>query len=179
MASVRSPTSTVSRSLVTGSIAAHTQWGDRDRRVMASSSLTAPACTALSRVKRSSSWTCVTRTSCKKYCEKGTVQIPVDSFHATSGGRKMVITHEIHWIDHHRAPQRQHYEVYQTSRFNSSNSYPYCHAGLAQSRRLRQNDADRQGLSHLGVIGVIRSHALNIAFNIKRLSVSRRDENRF
>jgi hypothetical protein len=28
--------------------------------------------------------------------EFGTVQIPVDSFHATSGGRKMVITHEIH-----------------------------------------------------------------------------------
>src|SRR2546425_7707625 len=78
----------------------------------------------------------------------GTVQIPVDSFHATSGGRKMVITHEIYWIDHHRAPQRQHYEVYQTSRFNSSNSYPHCHAGLAQSRRLRQNDADLQGLSH-------------------------------
>ncbi len=34
-------------------------------------------------------------------------------------------------------------------------------------------------LAPLGVIGVIRSHALNIAFNIKRLSVSRRDENRF
>ena len=44
----------------------------------------------------------------------GTVQIPVDSVHATSGGRKMVITHEIHWIDHHRTPQRQHHEVYQT-----------------------------------------------------------------
>jgi len=27
-----------------------------------------------------------------------TVQIPVDSFHATSGGHKMMITHEIHWI---------------------------------------------------------------------------------
>jgi hypothetical protein len=77
----------------------------------------------------------------------GTVQIPVDSFHATSGGRKMVITHEIHWIDHHRAPQRQHYEVYQTPRCHSSTSYPHCHAGLAQSRRLRQNDADRPGLS--------------------------------
>ena len=30
-----------------------------------------------------------------------------------------------------------------------------------------------------GAIGVIRSHSLKIAFNIKRLSVSRRDENRF
>ena len=37
-------------------------------------------------------------------CIFGTVQIPVDSVHATSGGRKMVITHEIHWIDHHRTP---------------------------------------------------------------------------
>jgi hypothetical protein len=26
-----------------------------------------------------------------------TVQIPVDSFHATSGGRKMMMTHELHW----------------------------------------------------------------------------------
>jgi hypothetical protein len=26
------------------------------------------------------------------------VQMPVDSFHATSGGHKMVMTHEIHWI---------------------------------------------------------------------------------
>ena len=31
----------------------------------------------------------------------------------------------------------------------------------------------------MGAIGVIRSHSLKIAFNIKRLSVSRRDENRF
>jgi hypothetical protein len=30
-----------------------------------------------------------------------------------------------------------------------------------------------------GAIGVIRNHSLKIAFNIKRLSVSRRDENRF
>jgi hypothetical protein len=31
----------------------------------------------------------------------------------------------------------------------------------------------------MGAIGVIRNHSLKIAFNIKRLSVSRRDENRF
>ena len=31
----------------------------------------------------------------------------------------------------------------------------------------------------MGAIGVIRSHSLKIAFNIKRLSVSREDENRF
>src|SRR5262245_631515 len=60
----------VSSSLVTGSIAAHTQWGERDRRVKASTSLTSPAFTALSSAKSSSSWTCVTRTSCKKDWEK-------------------------------------------------------------------------------------------------------------
>src|SRR5260370_9806178 len=78
----------------------------------------------------------------------GAVQIPVDSSHATSGGCKMVITHEIHWIDHHRAPQRQHHEVYQTLRSHSSNSYPHSHAGLAQSRRLPHNDTDSPRLSH-------------------------------
>src|SRR5712691_7696265 len=70
MASVRSPTSIVSSSLVTGSIAAQTQCGERDSRVMASASLTSPVLTALSKAKSSSSCTCVTRTSCKKYCEK-------------------------------------------------------------------------------------------------------------
>ena len=37
------------------------------------------------------------------------------------------------------------------------------------------------GIEHTpwGAIGVIRSHSLKIAFNIKRLSISRRDENRF
>src|SRR6266851_8358947 len=70
MARVRSPTSTVSSSLVTGSMAAQTQWGERDRRWMASASLTAPVFTALSSAKSSSSWTCVTRTSWRKYCEK-------------------------------------------------------------------------------------------------------------
>src|SRR5215471_18971562 len=42
----------------------------------------------------------------------------------------------------------------------------------------RDHAPNRQGI-RLGVIGVIRSHELKIAFNIKRLSVSRRDENRF
>jgi len=65
--------SMVNSSLVTGSIAVHTQCGERDRRVMASASLTSPAFTALSSAKSSSSWTCVTRTSCKKYRAKAVV----------------------------------------------------------------------------------------------------------
>src|SRR5882724_11416464 len=51
-------------------MAAHTQCGECDRRVMASPSLPSPACTALSRAKSSSSCTWVTCRSCKKYCEK-------------------------------------------------------------------------------------------------------------
>src|SRR2546426_2675561 len=82
MASVRSPTSMVSSSLVTGSIAAQTQWGERDRRVMASTSLTAPAFTALSSAKSSSSWTCATRTSCKKYREKAMAWSATSTNHA-------------------------------------------------------------------------------------------------
>src|SRR2546427_1252286 len=70
MARVRSPTASVSSSLVTGSSAAQTQWGERDNRWMASASLTSPVFTALSRAKSSSSCTCVTRTSWRKYCEK-------------------------------------------------------------------------------------------------------------
>ena len=77
---------------------------------------------------------------------EGALQIPVDSFYATSGGRKMVISKKLQGINHHHTIQRQRYEVYQTRRFIASNSYPYCQAGLAPSRRLRQNDADRQGL---------------------------------
>jgi len=76
----------------------------------------------------------------------GALQIPVDSFYATSGGRKMVISKKLQGINHHHTIQRQRYAVYQTRRFIASNSYPYCQAGLAPSRRLRQNDADRQGL---------------------------------
>src|SRR4029450_3259406 len=70
MASVRSQTSIVSSSLVTGSMAAQTQCGERERRATASASLTSPVLTARSRAKSSSSCTCVTRTSCKKYYEK-------------------------------------------------------------------------------------------------------------
>jgi DDE superfamily endonuclease len=46
---------------------------------------------------------------------------------------------------------------------------------LASLRTL--GDAPARSLR--GAIGVIRNHSLKIAFNIKRLSVSRRDENRF
>src|SRR6266705_2756040 len=60
----------VSSNLLTGSSATQTQCGERDSPVMASASLTSPACTALSSAKSSASWTCVTRTSCKKYWEK-------------------------------------------------------------------------------------------------------------
>jgi hypothetical protein len=60
----------VRSTLVTGSIAAHTQGGERDKRWIASASLTSPAFTALSRAKSSSRCTCVTRTSWRKYWEK-------------------------------------------------------------------------------------------------------------
>src|SRR6266571_1096714 len=60
----------VNSNFLTGSSATQTQCGERDSRVMASASLTSPACTALSSAKSSSSWTCVTRTACKKYWEK-------------------------------------------------------------------------------------------------------------
>src|SRR5499433_2380979 len=51
-------------------MAAQTQCGERERRSTASASLTSPVLTALRRAKSSSSCTCVTCTSCKKYCEK-------------------------------------------------------------------------------------------------------------
>src|SRR5712692_4331014 len=54
MASVRSPTAIASSNLVTGSIATHTQCGARDRRWIASASLTSPALIALSKAKSSS-----------------------------------------------------------------------------------------------------------------------------
>src|SRR5215468_715057 len=76
-------------------------------------------------------------------------QSPVDSFSEPPGGSRMVIENRIIMIRHHpTANQRLYDEVYQTPRFNASNAYPHCHAGLAQSRRLRPNDADRQGLSY-------------------------------
>src|SRR3989442_11778086 len=48
MARVRSPTSIASSSLLSGSIATQTHWGERSKRSMASASLTAPSFTALS-----------------------------------------------------------------------------------------------------------------------------------
>ena len=42
----------------------------------------------------------------------GALQIPVDSFYATSGGRKMVISKKLQGINHHHATQRQRHEVY-------------------------------------------------------------------
>src|SRR4030095_64022 len=58
----------------------------------------------------------------------------------------MVISKKLQGINHQHAIQRQRHAVYQTLRFTASNSYPYCQAGLAPARRLRQNDADRQCL---------------------------------
>src|SRR2546426_86946 len=75
----------VSRSLVTGSIAAHTQWGERDRRVMASASLISPVFTALSRAKSSSSCTWVTRTSYRKYWEKAWSCSAASTTHCSTG----------------------------------------------------------------------------------------------
>ena len=70
MASVRSPTSMVSSNLVTGSMATHTQWGDRGKRWIASASLTSPAFTALSMAKSAPSCPWVTRGSGKNQREK-------------------------------------------------------------------------------------------------------------
>src|SRR5262245_51127504 len=49
MARVRLPTATVRMSLLTGSIAIHTQCGERDRRLRASASVMSPSLTALSK----------------------------------------------------------------------------------------------------------------------------------
>jgi hypothetical protein len=67
----------------------------------------------------------------------------------------------------------------------TSHGHPQARDELIPNQEiLHQLDINLRGylntrLSELGVIGVIRSHSLKIAFNIKRLSVSRRDENRF
>jgi hypothetical protein len=68
--------------LLTGSMATQTPWGERDRRRMASVSLTAPAFTALSRAKRSSSWTCVACPSGKPYRDKAVAWSPTSSTQA-------------------------------------------------------------------------------------------------
>src|SRR2546425_3890589 len=70
MASARSPMLSASSNWLSGSIAAQTQCGARERRCPASASLTSPSFTALSSAKSSSSWTWVTRTSYRKEREK-------------------------------------------------------------------------------------------------------------
>src|SRR2546426_8523224 len=45
--------------------------------------------------------------------------------------------------------QRQHNEVYETPRFSPPDPYRYRHARLAASRRLRENDCERNILSHI------------------------------
>src|SRR6266581_2214481 len=70
MASARSPMLSASSNVLSGSIAAQTQCGERERRCTASASLTSPSFTALSSAKSSSSWTWVTRTSYRKEREK-------------------------------------------------------------------------------------------------------------
>src|SRR5262245_38260917 len=61
MAWVRAPPSRATSSLVTGSIAPQTQWGERDKRLIALASVISPSLTALSTAYSSSScscWTC-------------------------------------------------------------------------------------------------------------------------
>ena len=65
-------------------MATQTQCGERDSRVIASASLTSPALTALSSAKSSSSWTCVTRTSCKKYWEKAAAWSATSTNHSST-----------------------------------------------------------------------------------------------
>src|SRR6266446_8570257 len=65
-------------------MAAHTQCGERERRWIASASLTSPVLTALSRAKSASSRTCVTRTSWRKYCEKATAWSATSTSHANT-----------------------------------------------------------------------------------------------
>jgi hypothetical protein len=82
--------------------------------------------------------------------KSGTFQMPVDSFQKASGGSRMLIRITNRY-DSSASPttQRQHDEVYQTPRFRSPDPYPYRHACVAQSRRLRQNDANRPGVSDI------------------------------
>src|SRR5215470_18102091 len=56
--------------LLSGSMAIHTQEGERSGRSIASAAVTSLVLTVLSRAKSSSSWTWWTRTSCRMYREK-------------------------------------------------------------------------------------------------------------
>src|SRR5712691_9960411 len=74
----------------------------------------------------------------------GTFQIPVDSSQETSGGSRMLIRIS-NLYDSSTSPtnQRQHNEVYQTPGCRSPDPYRDGQTGLAASRRLRENDANR------------------------------------
>ena len=81
---------------------------------------------------------------------EGIVQIPVDNFNQTSGGGTMMS--ETAHPDDSSPPttdQRQNNAMRETTRLRCSNPYAYGHAGVAPSRRLRENDANRTVLSHL------------------------------
>ena len=84
------------------------------------------------------------------YRKFGTVQIPVDSFTQTSGGDTMMI--ELSNPEDSSPPttdQRQNSDMRETTRLRCSDPYPYGPVGLAPSRRLWENDANRTVLSHL------------------------------
>src|SRR4029434_8238983 len=74
----------------------------------------------------------------------GMFHSPVDSFIDAFGGDRMAIIR----LNHHDSSpyttdQRRYDEVYQTSRFRSSNPYRNCQRRLAPSRHLRPDDPDR------------------------------------
>ncbi|MEE8301776.1 MAG: hypothetical protein V3S24_04990, partial [Candidatus Tectomicrobia bacterium] len=68
----------------------------------------------------------------------GIFHIPVDSFiDAFGGGRMAIIRMNRHDSSPPTTHQRRYDEVYQTSRFRSSNPYRNCQRRLDQSRHLR------------------------------------------
>src|SRR6266498_3929495 len=79
----------------------------------------------------------------------GLFQTPVDSFNTTSGGGRMIQSLNRYDSSPSTHNQRPRHEVYQTPRFRSRHPYRDCQAGLAPSRRLRQNDPNCTVLSHL------------------------------
>jgi hypothetical protein len=87
-----------------------------------------------------------------------TFQIPVDSFQKASGDSRMWIRKQ-NLYDSSTSPtnQRQHDEVYQTPRFKSPDPHPYRHARLAASRCLRENDANRPGVSDIADLSLSTS----------------------
>ena len=80
----------------------------------------------------------------------GTFQIPVDSFNETPGGGRMgIATANRDDSSPSTTPQRQHDAVYETPRLRCPDPYPYGHAGVAVSRILWENDANRTVLPDL------------------------------